>query len=288
MLDLIANPSRSSARMEPFLDEGACLVFLKAAHARDRQGAQDALAPLVPGLHGFVRASLTKLGDRTRKSGLSEDDVAQEVVLKLLDWVPDDVPESHARAKLLAWCSVVARNLVLNALRRRERDASERNFAGVARADGEGLEGPDAQLDRLAAKRQDDDTTLDLRRVLALVKRAATTLDAPYDAVLELALEVDDLTADTMALHFGKLTEDEIDAVTRREASPELAAHVKRQRALMDKWKSRMREKLAALLVEAVGERELAELLPDGLRFERFERGTANANAPYQAPRRSS
>lgn len=238
------------------LDEESCRALLEAAFVGDREAHGRALAHVTTGVRAFVATCVVRMGTAATKSGLSPDDVAQEVLLRLSRWVPDEVPEGRARAKLLAWCGVVANNFVRTTLRR-----AKRHDYGGQGADRED-EGQ-SPLDRAQADVAPSDEQLGMREVVKVLAQCASHLAPPYDAVYALALEADELSADTMALHFGQLSAEDLSRYTDKDAPEELRVRVLRVRSLMDKWKSRMRAQLAECLEHKLGQ----GALPSGLRF---------------------
>lgn len=238
------------------LDEATCRALLEAAFVDDAAARSRALAAVAPGVRAYVVACVVRMGATAQRSGLGPDDVAQEVLLRLSRWTPDEVPEGRARAKLLAWCGVVASNFVRTTLRR-----AKRHDHGPAR--GADADEPSSPLDRAQADLEPADDRLAMHELVAELARCAAELAPPYDAVYRLALETDELTADAMALHFGQLSPDDLAQFARPDAPEALRVRVMRARGLMDKWKSRMRAQLAVRLEERFG----PGALPTGLRF---------------------
>ena len=238
------------------LNEESCRALLEAAFVGDHEAHGRALAHVSVGVRAFVTTCAVRMGSAVTKSGVSPDDIAQEVLLRLSRWVPEEVPEGRARAKLLAWCSVVANNFVRTTLRRAKRH--HHGGLGAARED----EGP-SPLDRAAADLAPLDEQHGMREVVKVLARCAAHLAPPYDAVYSLALEADELSADAMALHFGQLTAEDLSRHAQKDAPEELRVRVLRVRSLMDKWKSRMRAQLAECLEQELGQ----GALPTGLRF---------------------
>ncbi|MBX7190556.1 MAG: hypothetical protein K1X94_00775 [Sandaracinaceae bacterium] len=237
------------------LDETRCRALLEAAYLGDAEAHRRALADLAPGVRAFVATCVVRMGATATRSGLAPDDVAQEVLLRLSRWVPDEVPDGRARAKLLAWCGVVANNHVRTTLRRAKRQES-------ASTHGDG-EGESSVLDRARADVTPSDEALAMREVVTTLAACAARLSPPYDGVYRLALEADELTADAMALHFGQLSAKDLARFADKDAPEELRVRVVRVRSLMDKWKSRMRAQLAECLEHKLG----PGALPSGLRF---------------------
>jgi DNA-directed RNA polymerase specialized sigma24 family protein len=236
------------------LDEATCHALLTAAYIGDAEARSRALGAIAPGVRAYVATCVIRMGATATRSGLTPDDVGQEVLLRLSRWVPDEVPEGRARAKVLAWCAVVANNFVRTTLRR-----AKRHDMG-APAGSEEHEGP---LDRAQADVIPSDEQLEMREVVKVLARCASHLQPPYDAVYKLALEADELTADAMAVALGQVTADDLAKFLEKDAPEELRVRVVRVRSLMDKWKSRMRAQLAECLEQSLGK----GALPTGLRF---------------------
>lgn len=237
------------------LDETSCRALLEAAYVGDAEARTRALGVVAPGVRAYVATCFVRLGATATRSGLSADDVGQEVLLRLSRWVPDEVPEGRARAKLLAWCGVVAGNFVRTTLRRAKRTESGSSSASD--------EAESSTIDRAQSDVMASDEAVEMRELVATLARCAAALPAPYDAVYKLALEADELTADAMALHFGQLTPEDLAAFAAPGAPDDLRVRVLRVRSLMDKWKSRMRGQLAECLEHKLGK----GALPSGLRF---------------------
>lgn len=252
------------------LDEATCRALLEAAYVGDAEARSRALAAISTGVRAYVATCVIRMGATATRSGLTPDDVGQEVLLRLSRWVPDEVPEGRARAKVLAWCAVVANNFVRTTLRR-----AKRHDMG-APAGAEEHEGP---LDRAQADVIPSDEALEMREVVKTLARCASHLQPPYDAVYRLALEADELTADAMAVALGQLTAEDLAKFAENDAPDELRVRVLRVRSLMDKWKSRMRAQLAECLEQTLG----PGALPTGLRFG----GTAASQRRARASRES-
>lgn len=237
------------------LDEGACHALLEAASRGDEPARLRAIGALAPGVRAYVATCVLRMGAMASRSGLSPDDVGQEVLLRLARWTPDEVPPvGRARAKVLAWCGVVASNIVRTALRR-----ARRHDVGPP----PGAEEKEGPLERAQADTVPSDEALEMREVVRVLARCAGHLQPPYDAVYRLALEADELTADAMALALGQVTAEDLAKFGERDAPEDLRVRVARARSLMDKWKSRMRAQLAECLEQSLGK----GALPTGLRF---------------------
>jgi DNA-directed RNA polymerase specialized sigma24 family protein len=229
------------------LDEAAARAFLVACVAGREDEARQRLVPLTPAIRAHVHSTFERTRG-ARSSSWTPDDLAQEVLLKLFRFRPRDVPEGLCAAKLLAWAGVTAERMILSSLRHPARRT----------------EAPEV-LESLAQPQQAPEARADERRLLERLAECAEHLEAPYDAVFRLALEVDELSADHMAVRLGELTAAELEQYRTGVATEPLSVRIRRARCRMDKWKSRMRSQLAECLEESLG----PQVLPSGLRFGR-------------------